>query len=354
MLGGLAQHLGEVLAVGVHGPRHERRLGAEGERHRVERVVDRAERGRLGDGADVRRRGVLALGQPVDLVVEQQDLEVDVAPQRVDQVVAADGQGVAVTGDDPHREVLAARGQAGGDRRGAAVDRVHPVGVEVVREARRAADARDEDDVLALEAELGQEALHGGEDRVVAAPGAPADLLVGGEVLAWSAGRVLREVRHAVRAPARRGARHTEVCGAHRFTSCSGDDGVGELDGGERQAAHLRERLDVDEVPAAQQQRELAHVHLGDEHGAVAPQHVAGVGGERVEVAQVGPRDLGPGVAHAADARRRWARRSSPSRGRAPRPRRSGRRPRGRRSWRRCPSTLPARSRVIRSWLSGS
>src|SRR3712207_8089365 len=35
---------------------------------------------------------VLALRQAVDPVVEQQDLEVDVAPQRVDQVVTADGQ----------------------------------------------------------------------------------------------------------------------------------------------------------------------------------------------------------------------------------------------------------------------
>ena len=183
VLGGRAQHLGEVLAVGVHGPRDERRLGAEGQRHRVERGVHRAHRRRLGDLADLGGGGVLALGQAVDPVVEQQDLEVDVAAQRVDQVVAADRQRVAVTGDDPHRQVRPRGGQAGGDGRRAAVDRVHAVGVEVVGEARGAADARDEDDVLALEAELGQEALHRGEDRVVAAAGAPAHLLVGGELL---------------------------------------------------------------------------------------------------------------------------------------------------------------------------
>ena len=38
VLRGRPQHLGEVLAVGVHGARDERRLGAEGQRHRVERV----------------------------------------------------------------------------------------------------------------------------------------------------------------------------------------------------------------------------------------------------------------------------------------------------------------------------
>jgi hypothetical protein len=53
-----------------------------------------------------------------------------------------------------------------------------PVGLHVVREARRAADPGDEDDSLAIGAELGHEALDDVEDRVVAAARAPADLLV--------------------------------------------------------------------------------------------------------------------------------------------------------------------------------
>jgi hypothetical protein len=61
--------------------------------------------GGLGDLADLGGGGVLALGQAVDLVVEQQDRHVDVAAQCVDEVVAADRQGVAVAGDDPHRQV---------------------------------------------------------------------------------------------------------------------------------------------------------------------------------------------------------------------------------------------------------
>src|SRR5439155_20378463 len=69
------------------------------------------------------------------------------------------------------------------DRQGTAVDRVHPVGLHVVREARGAADTGDEDDLLAREAELGHERLDGGEDGVVAAARTPAHLLVGLEVL---------------------------------------------------------------------------------------------------------------------------------------------------------------------------
>ncbi|PSK43210.1 hypothetical protein B0E38_07886 [Streptomyces sp. 111WW2] len=183
VFGGLAQYLGEVFAVGVDGPGDEGGLRAEGQGDGVEGCVEGAHRCRLGDLPDLGGGGVLALGQAVDPVVEQQDLEVDVAAQGVDEVVAADGERVAVPGDDPDRQVAAGGGEAGGDGGGAAVDGVHPVGVHVVREAGGAADAGDEDDVLAGEAELGHEALHGGEDGVVAAAGAPAHFLVGLEVL---------------------------------------------------------------------------------------------------------------------------------------------------------------------------
>ena len=43
------QYRGEVLAVGVDRARHERRFGAQRQGDRVERVIDRADRGRFGD-----------------------------------------------------------------------------------------------------------------------------------------------------------------------------------------------------------------------------------------------------------------------------------------------------------------
>ena len=122
------------------------------------------------------------LVKPVDLVVEEQDLEVDIAAESVDQVVAADREGVAVTGDHPHREVGPGGGDTRGDGRGPPMDGVHPVGVHVVGEPGGAPDARDEDELLSGPAEPGEELLDRGEDGVVAAPGAPANLLVGLEV----------------------------------------------------------------------------------------------------------------------------------------------------------------------------
>ena len=183
MRGRRLQDRGEALAVRVQRPPDERRLGAQGQGDRVEGVVHRAHRGRLGDLSFLGRGGVLPLGQPVDPVVEQQDLEVDVAPQRVDQVVPADRERVAVPGDHPYRQVRPRDGQPRRDRGGAAVDRVHPVGVEVVREPRAAPDAGDEHGVLAPDPERRQERADGRQHGVVTAAGAPADLLVAGEVL---------------------------------------------------------------------------------------------------------------------------------------------------------------------------
>ena len=149
----------------------------------------RALRARLGARAEPRGRRILALGQAVDLVVEQDDLQIDVAADGVDQVVAADGQAVAVAGDDPDVQVGPGQLQAGGEGRRPAVDGVEAVGVHVVGEAAGAADAGDEHDLLARHAEAGQRLLHLGEDGVVAAARAPADFLVAGEVLGGQRGR---------------------------------------------------------------------------------------------------------------------------------------------------------------------
>src|SRR5258706_7797442 len=116
----------------------------------------------------------------------------DVAAQHVDRVVAADGEGVAVAGGDPHVEVGPRHFQPGGHRRGAAVDGVEAEGVHVIREPAGAADAGHHHELLARDAELREDRLHRGQDRVVAAARAPAHFLVGLEVLLRVDGRKRR------------------------------------------------------------------------------------------------------------------------------------------------------------------
>jgi hypothetical protein len=147
--GGAAQDLGQVLLVGVDRARHEGGLRAQRDRDRVEGPVERPHRRRLVPRAERARRRVLPFREPVDLVVEEQDLDVHVPAQRMDQVVAADRQRVTVAGHDPDGQVRSGRGEARRDRRRASVDRVHPVGLHVVGEARGAADPGDEHDLLA-------------------------------------------------------------------------------------------------------------------------------------------------------------------------------------------------------------
>src|SRR5579875_449203 len=224
---GPPERLHHVLAVHVMGPGHEAGIGPERQAHGVEGGVEGPEGGGLGDLAHLGGGRVLALGEAVDLVVEQQDREVHVPPQGVDEVVAPYRQGIPVTADDPHVEVGAGQGQAGGDGRGTPVDGVHPVGPHVVGEAGGTPDAGDEDRALPPDVELGQQHLHGGEDRVVPATRAPADLLVRGPVLAgggggkgiahrfplWSRRPSRKAANAASTSPARKGTPWTLVMG---------------------------------------------------------------------------------------------------------------------------------------------
>ena len=186
---GLAEDVHHVLAVEIVGTSNEAGLGAQRDRERVEGRIDGTERRALGDLADLGCRRVLAFRQPVDAVVEQQDRQVDVAPQRMDEVVAADRQTVAVARDDPHIEVGPSDSETGGDGRGTTVNAMHAVGVHVVREPAAAADPADEHRVLRGDAEVGHELLHGQQDAVVTTTRAPTHLLVAGPVL-------LRRDRH--------------------------------------------------------------------------------------------------------------------------------------------------------------
>ena len=152
---GPPEDLLHVCSVHVVGSGNEGRLGAERQADRIERGVDRPEWGRLGDLRHLGGRRVLPLGQAVDLVVEHQDVHPDVAPQGVDQVVAADREGVTVPGDHPDVEIRATGRQAGGDGGSPTVDRVHAVGVHVVGESGSAPDARQEDRVLSAHTQVG-------------------------------------------------------------------------------------------------------------------------------------------------------------------------------------------------------
>ncbi len=183
MLGGALEHAGHVGEVAVHRAGDEGGAGAQRQGDRAEGSVDAALRCGLGLHAQLGGRRILALGEAVDAVVEQDDLQADVAPHGVDEMVTADGQGIAIAGHHPHRQLGPRQLQAAGNSRRASVDAVHAVGFHVVRKPAGAADAGDEGEVLARNTEGGHQLLHLRQHGVVAAAGAPAHVLVRLEVL---------------------------------------------------------------------------------------------------------------------------------------------------------------------------
>ena len=258
--------------------------------------------------------------KPVDLVVEQQHREVHVAPQRMDQVVAADRQRVAVAGDDPHVEVGTGERHAGGDRRRAAVDAVQAVRVHVVREPGGAPDAGDEHEVLraSRRARAGAAAPRRGWSSrrtpgTTAPPGRTGSPCA--SLTAPSGSRSGLLVRTT--------SRHRASPGSRLRSRPP-----------ERGALDLGEAPGVDEELGPHQARQLAQVHLGHQDLRVAGEDLAEVGGERVEVHQVGVGDVVTLRAHAPSRGLDRTPRAAPARARGPR-RRARRRPRpARRRWR--------------------
>ena len=123
--------------------------------------------------AEGKRRRCLALGKPIDLVVEQDVGHVEVAAAGVYEVPGADAEAVAVAANAHHRQLGFRQLDAVGEGQQPTVQRVHAVDGEVVRRLARAADAAHDGHLVCLEAHLGQRLLEGSDDPEVAATGAP-------------------------------------------------------------------------------------------------------------------------------------------------------------------------------------
>ena len=79
----------------------------------------------------------------VDAVVQQYHVDVDIASHGVDEVVSADSQTVAIAANLPYCKVRISHFQSRSYRRRTSVYGLHGVGIHVIRQARRASDARN-------------------------------------------------------------------------------------------------------------------------------------------------------------------------------------------------------------------
>ena len=83
--------LAKMRLVGDYRAGDKGRFGGQRDFDRMDRLLDGAQGTGLRLLAELGGRRVLSLGQAVDLVVEQQDIDVQIAAHAMDQVICADG-----------------------------------------------------------------------------------------------------------------------------------------------------------------------------------------------------------------------------------------------------------------------
>ena len=115
----------------------------------------------------------LVLGETVDVVVEKQRDHVHVVANGVNPVRGSDRDAVAVPPPDEDPQVGAGELDARREREGPTVNAVESVGLQVVREAARATDPRDEDRALGLHLCVREQPPHRRQHRVVTASRTP-------------------------------------------------------------------------------------------------------------------------------------------------------------------------------------
>jgi hypothetical protein len=120
----------------------------------VEGFLEIPVRGRRRHGLLRRGRTDLAAGHPVRQVVHADDRHIDVSPGGVDEVIAANGDEVAVTTVHDHLERGVAELEARCERNGPPVGGVERIDLHVACHAAGAADSRDDGESQGIESAL--------------------------------------------------------------------------------------------------------------------------------------------------------------------------------------------------------
>src|SRR5262249_14678337 len=99
----------EVLRVDIERAGNQGRLGCQGEANRIDGLLDRAHRARFRLLSHLARGRVLPLGQAINAVVEEEDLQIDVPTKGVKQMVSTDGEAISIPRHHPDLKVGANR-----------------------------------------------------------------------------------------------------------------------------------------------------------------------------------------------------------------------------------------------------
>src|SRR5215212_5848279 len=128
-------HRAKMFDVDVDRARYKGRLTRDRQRQGIDRIVDGAQGSRLRLFTKLGSWTVLALRQTVDTVIEEDVVDVEIAPDSMDEMVAANRQCVAVAGDHPNAEIRIRALDSGRHCRRASMNTVEAVGIHVVRKS---------------------------------------------------------------------------------------------------------------------------------------------------------------------------------------------------------------------------
>ncbi len=105
MLRGPTHHLLQMLGVGIDRSPNPRPFRRKGDTQRAKRSVDITKGRRFGSLAKFGGWRVLPFGQPVNLIIENDDRQIDIASHHMQEMVTADAQRITVARDNPNVQI---------------------------------------------------------------------------------------------------------------------------------------------------------------------------------------------------------------------------------------------------------
>ena len=166
-----------MVGIRGRGARDKRGADRDGLLGRVDRIIHRAPGVGLALEPQRRRGRGLLFGQAIDLVVHDHQRHLDVLAGRVREMIAADGEGIAVAAEGEDVQIRAGERNAAGKGQRAAMQEVRAVRLHEIREPAGTADAGNGGDLLMPQLALFNQLEIQRQHREIAAAGTPSRMV---------------------------------------------------------------------------------------------------------------------------------------------------------------------------------
>jgi hypothetical protein len=119
----------------------------------------------------------LAFGQSIYAVIEKQYVYIRVPPEEMKEVIAANGETVAIARHQPNGEFRVGDLHACGNGRCSSMNGMKTISIHIIRKPTGAANPADDHKIFLRYSKLGEGALYGVENSVIATTRAPPNIV---------------------------------------------------------------------------------------------------------------------------------------------------------------------------------